>query len=380
MNTLGRLFRVSIFGESHGNVVGVLVDGVPAGIPFSERDVQPELDRRRPGQSLLTTQRREGDVVIIETGVLNGRTTGSPVLMVIRNADRESGKYEATKDTPRPGHSDYPARAKFAGYNDYRGGGMFSGRLTACTVMAGALAKAVLEPLGVAIAAHTTQIAGVKTDVVLDVDGIRDHVESNPVRTADPAVAQAMADVILAARNDRDSVGGVIEVVAEGVPLGIGEPVAGSLESELARAVFTIPATKGVEFGDGFAIAAKRGSEVVDPYIVGDDGRIHVDEARGNHNGGILGGIATGATLRYRVALKPTSSIPRNLPTVNLVTGEAADVLTKGRHDPCIVPRAVPVLEAVTAIVLVDALLIHRGIQGDLPEGAPPMRAGGDYR
>ncbi len=375
MNTLGRLFRVSILGESHGKVVGVLVDGVPPGLPFSEADVQPDLDRRRPGQSLLTTQRGEADRVEIMSGVFNGHTTGAPVLMLIRNADTESDKYEATRDKPRPGHSDYPARAKFQGYQDYRGGGMFSGRLTACTVMAGALAKKILAPLGVEIGAHTVQIGPVQSDTRLDVAAIRASVESNPVRTADARLAKEMEDVVMDARADRDSVGGVIEVVAEGVPLGLGEPVMDSVESALAHIVFAIPATKGIEFGDGFAIAGKRGSEVVDAYVLGDGGKIQVDESS-NHNGGILGGITTGATLRYRVALKPTSSIPQAVSTVDVVAGAAAELVTKGRHDPCIVPRAVPVLEAVTAIVLADAYLVHRGVIGDLPTGRAPMEGG----
>jgi chorismate synthase len=358
LNTLGSLFRVSFFGESHGPLVGVLVDGVPPGIPFSETDVQPELDRRRPGQSVLTTQRREEDRIQFQSGVRDGRTTGAPLAMVIQNKDRESAPYDRSRELPRPGHADFPARVKFAGFNDYRGGGMFSGRLTACMVMAGALARKILEPAGVAIAAHAVEIGGVRTAKELNVAQIRANVESNPVRCADPLVAKDMESRILEARNAKDSVGGIVECLAEGLPTGWGEPIADSVESALSHAIFTIPATKGIEFGTGFDFARRRGSEVVDAYTT-EEGRVHV---RANHNGGLLGGITTGAPLRYRVVFKPTSSIALPVGTFDWRTGDPATLETKGRHDPCIVPRAVPVVEAATAIVLCDLFLRDRGI------------------
>jgi len=361
VNTLGGLFRWSIVGESHGRIVGVLVDGVPPGLPFGEADVQPDLDRRRPGQSLLTTQRRETDQVQILSGVHDGRTTGAPVLMTLANEDKESAAYERARDTPRPGHSDYPARVRFKGFNDPRGGGMFSGRLTACAVMAGALARRVLEPSGIEAAAHAVRIGAVATDAALGVGEIRENVEKTPARCAVPAVAERMVAEVLAARDDLDSVGGVVECVVEGLPVGLGEPVADSVEGLLAHALFAVPAVKGVEFGDGFAISARRGSEVRDEYVVDKAGAVRT---RANHNGGALGGLTTGMPLRFRVAFKPTSSIPREQATVDLATGEPATLKVKGRHDPCIVPRAVPVVEAVARCVLADLVLRRRASEG----------------
>ncbi|MHB8585112.1 MAG: chorismate synthase [Thermoplasmatota archaeon] len=360
MNTLGSLFRLSLLGESHGALVGALVDGVPAGLPFSEADVQPELDRRRPGQSLVSTQRAETDRVQILSGVFQGRTTGAPILMTIPNEDTESSHYERTRMMPRPGHSDFPAWAKFGGLNDYRGGGMFSARLTAAMVMGGALARKVLAAWNVEIAAHACAIGGIRARDGFDVASIRRNVERTPVRCADLEAAKRMEAAIMDARAAKDSVGGIVECIAENVPTGWGEPNADSVEAALAHAIFTIPATKGIEFGTGFGFAEKRGSEVVDAYEV-ESGHM---QTRANHNGGILGGITTGSPIRFRVALKPTSSIAQPVPTVDLSTGEAASLETKGRHDPCIVPRAVPVIEAASAIVLADLALRDRGIHG----------------
>lgn len=358
MNSLGSLFRVSLVGESHGHLVGVILDGVPPGIALSEADLQPELDRRRPGQSLLTTQRREADRAEILSGVHRGVTTGAPLLLVVRNEDVDSSKYEATKDLPRPGHSDFPAREKFGRHNDPRGGGMFSARLTAGLVMAGVVARKALAPWGVEVAAHATEIGGVRAEGEFDVARIRQNVERTPVRSADLEAAKRMEEAILAARAAKDSVGGVVECRAEGVPTGWGEPTADSVESMLAHALFAVPAVKGVEFGTGFRFAQARGSEVVDAY----ETREGAMRVRANHNGGILGGITTGAPVVFRVALKPTSSIAQPVDTVNVATGEAASLETKGRHDPCIVPRAVPVIEAVAAIVLLDLALRDRGV------------------
>lgn len=369
MNSLGRLYRWSLFGESHGAVVGVLVDGVPPGVAFSEADVQPALDRRRPAQSLLTTQRKEEDKVEILTGVKDGRTTGAPVLLLVRNSDTRSQDYSNLADTPRPGHSDYPARVKFKGANDARGGGMFSGRLTACTVMAGALARAILRESAMDVAAHAVRVGRVAGAQALGVAAIRATVETNPVRTAFADLAKAMEDEVLSARSAGDSVGGVVECVVEGVPAGLGEPTADSVESLLAHALFAIPAVKGVEFGDGFALGTMRGSEARDPYAFTAEGAV---TTKSNHNGGALGGITTGSPLRFRVAFKPTSSIPLNQETVNLATRESAQLKVKGRHDPCIVPRAVPVVEAVAWCVLADLALVARGLDAPgFPGGFP---------
>ena len=360
MNTFGRRFRLTIVGESHGEMVGVIVDGVPGGVPFDATDVQPALDRRKPGQSILTTQRAESDRVRIRSGVFDGRTTGAPILMEVANEDKRSQDYSNLYDTPRPGHSDYTARVRFDGRNDPRGGGMFSGRLTACWVMAGALAQKVLAAHGVQIAAHAVQVGKVRSDLVLDVAGIRASVESTPVRCADAMHAAAMVTEVDEARKSGDSVGGIVECVAEGLPPGVGDPLMDSVESAMAHACFAIPAVKGVEFGDGFRFAGKRGSEVIDAYDVAGDRVV----TRANHNGGVLGGITTGMPVRFRVAFKPTSSIPLNQQSVDLRTMQPAELRVKGRHDPCIVPRAVPVVEAVAACVLLDLLVERVGSQG----------------
>ena len=360
MNTLGRRFVVTLAGESHGELVAVVADGAPPGVPFSEADVQPQMDRRRPGQSLLTTQRQEADRVRIRSGVLDGRTTGAPVLMDVANEDKRSQDYGNLRDTPRPGHSDYPARVRYHALNDPRGGGMFSGRLTAGWTMAGALAAKVLAAHGVQIAAHAVHVGKVASRDELDVATIRRHVEATPVRCAVPAVAADMVAEVENARKAGDSVGGVVECVAEGLPAGLGDPLMDSVESLLAHALFAVPAVKGVEFGDGFRYADRRGSEVIDAYEMR-GGRV---ATKANHNGGVLGGITTGMPLRFRVALKPTSSIPQNQRTLDLATGQEADLQVKGRHDPCIVPRAVPVVESVAACVLLDLLLERLGFEG----------------
>lgn len=360
MNTFGRHFRLTMMGESHGEMVGVTLDGVPPGLPFGPDDVQPHLDRRRPGTSTLTTQRQEADRVRIRSGVRDARTTGAALLMEIANEDKRSQDYANLFDTPRPGHSDYPAHVRYLGHHDPRGGGMFSGRLTACWVMAGALAQKVLAAYRIQVAAHAVRVGDVATDVQLDVAAIRSKVDATPVRCALPDVAPDMIARIEAARKAGDSVGGVVECVAEGLEAGLGNPLADSVESLLAHALFAVPAVKGVEFGDGFRLAAMRGSEAIDAYDVR-DGKV---VTKANHNGGILGGISTGMPLRLRAAFKPTSSIPLNQESVDLRTLTPSELRVKGRHDPCIVPRAVPVVEAVVACVLLDLLLERHGSLG----------------
>lgn len=360
MNTFGRRYRLTILGESHGEMVAAVIDGAPAGVPFSIEDVQPHLDRRKPGQSLLTTQRAESDKVQIRSGVHEDHTTGAPLLMEVANEDRRSQDYANLYDTPRPGHSDYTANMRFGGKNDPRGGGMFSGRLTASWVMAGALAQKVLAAHGIQVAAHAVRVGEVASDASLDVASIRRAVEATPVRCADARVASSMVQQVEEARKAGDSVGGIVECVVEGAPVGLGDPLADSVESVLSHALFGVPAVKGVAFGDGFGFAARRGSEVIDAFDI-EAGRV---VTRANHNGGVLGGITTGMPVRFQAAFKPTSSIPLNQHTVDLRTMEPAEVRVKGRHDPCIVPRAVPVVEAVAACVFLDFLAERIGSAG----------------
>lgn len=360
MNTIGRRYRLTIVGESHGELVGALLDGVPPGLPFDATDVQPHLDRRRPGQSLLATQRDEKDLVRIRSGLLDGRTTGAPMLMEIANEDKRSQDYDELRHVPRPGHADLTARAHYLGHHDPRGGGQFSGRMTAAWVMAGALAQKVLAAHGVTLAAHVTRVGSVATGEQLGVAQIRRAVDASPVRTADAARAAAMAEEIEAARKAGDSVGGVVECVVEGHAEGMGDPLMDSVESLLSHALFSIPAVKGVEFGAGFRLASMRGSEARDEYVV-DGGAIRT---KANHNGGVLGGLTSGMPIRFRCAFKPTSSIPLAQESVDLRTGKAAPLRVKGRHDPCIVPRAVPVVEAVAACVMLDLLYERIGAIG----------------
>lgn len=351
-NVIGERFVVVSFGESHGKCVGALVDGCPPGIPLSEQDVQVELDRRRPGQSLVTTTRTEEDRVEILSGVFRGYTTGAPILMLVWNKDVDSRPYDIIKNKPRPGHADYPASVKYRGFNDYRGGGRFSGRITAGYVMAGAVAKKILAKLGVEVLAYSLEIGGVRSRPV-SVDEIRENRYLNEVRCPDLVAAEEMKKVILAARKDGDSVGGIVECIALNLPTGLGEPVFSSLDSDLARALFSIPAVKGVEFGSGFTAARLRGSENNDPYTI-IDGRITTSR---NNSGGILGGLSTGSPLIVRVGFKPASSIAKPQKSVDLDSKTETEIVVPGRHDPTVVPRAVPVVEAVVAFVLADHVL-----------------------
>jgi len=355
MNTLGRLFRVTTWGESHGSAIGCIIDGCSSGLELEQEEIQAELDRRRPGQSSLVTARTEEDMVEILSGIFEGKTLGTPISMLIRNKDVDSSKYEAIKDTPRPGHGDLTWREKF-GWVDWRGGGRGSARETAARVAAGAVAKKLLQRTGINIIAHSKEIGGIKADEV-DVNSdnlneIRKKIESSPVRALDRA--REMEEAILSAREDNDSCGGIIEAIALGVPLGLGEPVFGKLDANLAGALMGIPAVKGIEIGTGFQLTNMRGSEANDEFII-ENNRI---STRTNNCGGILGGISTGMPIVLRVAVKPTSSIGKEQKTVNLLTMEETTIKVDGRHDPCIVPRAVPVVEAMLALVLVDHSLL----------------------
>jgi chorismate synthase len=351
-NSIGERFRITSFGESHGRLVGVIVDGCPVGLEFSEEEVQAELDRRRPGMTSISTQRREEDRVEILSGLLRGFTTGAPICMIIWNRDVDSSPYDRIRDTPRPGHADFTSWLKYGGFNDYRGGGRSSGRITAGFVAAGAVAKRLLARLGIRVLAHTVQIGGVRARAVR-VDEIERDVEKNSVRCADLAAAEAMEEEIRRAMREGDSVGGVIQCFASGVPAGLGEPVFDTLEGDIAKALFAIPAVKGVDFGSGFEGARLRGSQNNDPFIIS-EGMVRTLT---NNAGGILGGISSGMPITCRVAIKPTPSISLPQRTVNLKTMSETQITSHGRHDPCVVPRAIPVVEAMMSIVLVDHAL-----------------------
>ena len=352
-NTIGRLYRVTSFGESHGRCVGVVVDGCPAGHRLDLEHVQAELDRRRPGQSSVSTPRREDDKVEVLSGVFNGVTTGAPVCMLVWNRDVDSTRYEELRWTPRPGHADYTAEKRYGGHQDYRGGGRFSGRITAGYVMAGALAKQVLAAThGIEVFGYTSQIGSTAApDVPLD--QVRENTERNPVRCPDPEAAREMERNILKARDEGDSLGGAVKCVVLNVPPGVGQPVFDTLEGDLAKALFGVPAVKAVEFGAGTALASMRGSESNDPYrIVG--GRV---ETASNNMGGVLGGVSTGALIELTVTFKPTPSVSKPEKTVDLKTLKETTITIEGRHDPCIVPRAVPVVESVAAMVILDHMM-----------------------
>jgi chorismate synthase len=347
-NSIGELFRITSFGESHGRCVGVIVDGCPSGLSLSQEDVQIEVDKRKP-VGLGATSRLERDRVEINSGVLNGFTTGAPICLLLWNEDIDSSEYEANRMKPRPGHADYTAFMKYGGFNDFRGGGRFSGRITVSLVMAGAIAKKLLSTIEIEILAHTVEIGGLVAETQ-NLDAIRNNVKKNYIRCADLKATEVMIDLIEEAKRVGDSIGGIIEGIAINMPVGLGEPVFDTLEGNLSKALFAIPAVKGVEFGSGFASAARKGSENNDIFTV-KEGRV---VTRTNNSGGILGGISNGMPLELRVAIKPTPSISKGQQTVDINKLEQVEVSVTGRHDSCIVPRAVVVVEAMMAIVLCD--------------------------
>jgi len=347
---IGERFACMSFGESHGKCVGMIVDGCPAGLRLDENDIQPLLDLRKPGQSLVSTQRKEGDVVEILSGVFRGHTTGAPIAMIIWNQDQHSKDYEQLIRKPRPGHSDYPAWAKYKGFNDFRGGGRFSGRLTATFVMAGAIAKKLLaKTIGIDTYSYTTQIGKIKMKGQAT-PKMKKAIYSNEVRCPEQKTAQKMRDVILAARKRGDSVGGIIESITSNTPVGLGEPIFGSLESDLSKALYSIPAVKGIEFGSGFYGSTTSGSVNNDEYII-KNGKI---VTKTNNAGGILGGLSNGMPIVLRVAFKPASSISKIQHTVDIKTKKSAALQVAGRHDPCVVPRAPPVVDSLVSVVLAD--------------------------
>jgi chorismate synthase len=354
-NSFGQLFRITTAGESHGPGNVVIIDGVPAGLELSIDDIQPDLDRRRPGQSKVTTQRKEADAPEILSGVFEGKTTGTSLAILIRNEDQRSRDYADIKDKYRPGHADYTFDAKY-GFRDYRGGGRSSARETNVRVAAGAVAKKLLHKLhGVRIVGYVKQIGRIAVDVVDPSTITLEQVESNIVRCPDPDVAQRMVELIEEVRKEQDSIGGISEIVATNVPAGWGEPVFDKLKADLGKAMFTLPAVTGVEYGAGFGVATARGSQNNDTFTTL-DGRI---TTKSNRHGGMLGGISSGLPIVLRCAVKPTSSLSREQETVTS-TGEPTTISTKGRHDPCLLPRFVPMAEAMVAIVLADHCLRQR--------------------
>ena len=352
-NSIGKEFTVTSFGESHGKCVGAVVDGCPAGLPLSEADVQAELDRRIPLQPKIVSGRIEKDAVQILSGVFNGFTTGAPISMMVENKEADSSDYEAIKDLPRPGHADYTARIRYGGFNDYRGGGRFSGRVTVALIMAGAVAKKLLRTFDVDVLAYTKAIGNVAMGKSLSFDEIRKRRYETAVRCPDLACAEAMEEAIVKARKEGDSFGGIIECLALNVPAGVGEPLFDSLDADIAKILLAVPAVKGVEFGAGFKAAELRGSENNDAYQM----RNAKIGTLTNNAGGILGGISSGMPIMVRVAVKPTPSIAKEQRTVNMSKMEDTKMKITGRHDPCVVPKAVPVVESAVAIILADHMI-----------------------
>ncbi len=359
-NTFGSIFRVTTWGESHGRAVGCVVDSPPAGMELKEEDIQKELDRRKPGGK-LSTKRKESDRVEILSGIFEGLTTGTPVSMLVWNRDARPEAYEPIKDLLRPGHADYTYLAKF-GFRDWRGGGRASARETVARVAAGAIAKKILSIFNVEVVGFTREIAGVRCEINagdFELKKIFELAEKNAVRCPDAEAAKQMEEKVVEAMSRGDSVGGVVEVVARNVPAGIGEPVFDKLDARLAYAVMGIPAVKGVEIGSGFSAARMKGSENNDPIVLR-NGKISFET---NNAGGVLGGISNGDDIVVRAAIKPTPSISMPQKTVNVKKMEESEIVVKGRHDPCIVPRAVPVVEAMVALCIVDLMMV----QGMIP-------------
>ncbi len=352
-NSVGKEFVVTCFGESHGRCVGAVIDGCPAGLPLSERNIQTELYKRLPLKPEIVSARREKDIVEVLSGAFNGFTTGAPICVLVWNTEVIPGEYNPIKNTPRPGHADYPARIKYRSFNDYRGGGRFSGRITVAFVMAGAIAKKLLGLFGVEVLAYTIEIGKVKLRTTPTLEEIRQNTYKTAVRCPDPESAKEMEEAILKAKREGDSVGGIVECITSNVPVGVGEPLFDSLDADLAKMLFDVPAVKGVEFGAGFKAARLKGSENNDPYVIRDGKIVTLT----NNAGGILGGLSSGMPILVRAAIKPTSSISKEQKTVDLSKNEETLIRVKGRHDPCIVPKAVPVIESAVAIVLADHML-----------------------
>ena len=357
-STYGDSLKLSIFGESHGPAIGMTLDGIPAGLPVDEEKLQKFLNRRAPGQEDFSTPRKESDKPEFLSGILNGYTTGSPISAIIRNTNTQSRDYSNLKDCPRPGHADYTAQIKYNGYQDVAGGGHFSGRLTASLCIAGGLCKQWLENIGIRIGGHIVAIGGVVDEPSVYLDWAKPDLDliQPDFPVLNPEAGLKMKEAIAAAKADADSVGGLIECIATGLPAGLGEPIFGGMESKIAQIVYGIPAVKGLNFGSGFAGAYMRGSENNDQYLI-KDGKI---VTKRNYAGGILGGITNGMPLVFEVAIKPTPSIGMPQKSISLSRMDETELIVKGRHDPCIVPRAVPVVEAAAALAIYDAVLMNK--------------------
>ena len=352
----GNKIKVSIFGESHGNAIGINIDGLPSGIKINTDEIMLEMERRAPGRSNLSTSRNEGDVPEILSGYFEGRTTGTPLCAIIRNSNTRSKDYSKLKDVMRPGHADYTGSIRYDGYNDYRGGGHFSGRITAPLVFAGAICKQILKEKGIYITSHVKSIGKIYDDSFLNDNLTEEVVESLKNRELpliNKELEEDIRDEILNAKKEGDSVGGTIECAVLGIKPGIGNPFFYSVESTLAHLMFSVPAVKGIEFGKGFDISEMKGSEANDEYYM-DNGKIRT---KTNNNGGILGGITNGMPIVFNVAIKPTASILKEQNTINIVSKENTTLKVEGRHDPCIVQRALPVIEAATAIGILDLIM-----------------------
>ncbi len=352
----GMNIKMAIYGESHGASIGLVIDGVPPGLQLDLEQIEKEMARRAPGKNQLSTQRKESDSFAIQSGFFEGYTTGTPLCVVIKNSDQHSKDYSILKDKMRPGHADYAGFVRYQGFNDYRGGGHFSGRLTAPLVFMGAVAKQALAQAGILVGAHILQIADIKEENFNPL-GIEDkkiaELAGKDFAVMDDSIGEKMQAKILEAKAELNSVGGVIEAMVTNVPAGLGAPYFDSVESRLSHALFSVPAVKGVEFGDGFGISAMTGAEANDQLHY-EDGKV---VAETNHNGGITGGITNGMPVIFRVAIKPTPSISREQKTISLQEKCDTTLTIVGRHDPCIVQRAVPVIEAVTAWTMWDLLL-----------------------
>lgn len=353
MNTIGRIFRITSFGESHGAAVGGIIDGIPAGIEIDLNRVQHELNRRRPGQSAIVTPRNEKDQVKILSGLFEGKTTGTPIGFMVENANQHSTDYENIRNTFRPSHADFTYSSKY-GIRDHRGGGRSSARETISRVVAGAMAKQVLDQIGISIYAYTSQVGNIS----LDKDYTKydpSLIDSNDVRCPDPEVATLMHNLIAEVKADGDTIGGVITGVIKGAPVGLGDPVFGKLHARLGEAMLSINAAKGFEYGMGFDGVGNRGSEMIDLFT--NDG----DSIRTttNYSGGIQGGISNGEDIYFRVAFKPIATLLKEVETVD-IEGNPTILKAKGRHDPCVLPRAVPIVEAMAAIVMLDTYLLYK--------------------
>jgi len=350
-NSFGQLFRITTAGESHGPANIVIIDGMPSGIKLSEKDIQPDLDRRKPGQSKITTQRKEADTAEILSGVFDGKTTGTSIAILIRNKDQRTSDYKDIKNKYRPGHADYTFDAKY-GFRDYRGGGRSSARETVVRVAAGAVAKKLLSLQKIKITGYVKQVGNVLATIKNPEKVTPKQVESNIVRCPDKLASEKMIKLIEKVRREKDSIGGIAEIVAVNVPAGLGEPVFDKLRANLGKALLSLPAVMGVEFGVGFEVGTSRGSENNDLFIK----ESKTVKTKTNRHGGMLGGISTGMPIIIRCAVKPTSSLPQEQETITQ-NGKATTIITKGRHDPCLLPRFIPMAEAMVAITLADFYL-----------------------